>query len=127
MTETITETRTPADEVRAAVNVLRCEHSFPCQPPHGSIACPGDCTKCGVTYDASDYVADEHLAKHLVELLSHIANKMEDSRAVERERRLDDGRRRKFVHPTSISPNADPNPTWTTVLKIARSISGKAF
>ncbi|NUP18350.1 MAG: hypothetical protein HOZ81_20155 [Streptomyces sp.] len=34
------------------MNVSLCKHSFPCQPPHGSIIRPGDCTGCGTTYDA---------------------------------------------------------------------------
>lgn len=31
--------------------VSLCKHSFPCQPPHGSIFRPGDCTGCGITYE----------------------------------------------------------------------------
>jgi hypothetical protein len=123
MPDTTTKTRTPADELRAAARVLRCEHSFPCQPPHGSIARPGDCTKCGVTYDASEYVSDEHLAKQLVDLLGHMADEMDDGHAVEREHRLDDGRRRKYVHPSFHNENM----AWTAALKIARSISGVSF
>lgn len=32
--------------------VSLCKHSFPCQPPHGSIFRPGDCTGCGITFNA---------------------------------------------------------------------------
>ncbi|MFF9309996.1 hypothetical protein ACF1BS_03705 [Streptomyces sp. NPDC014748] len=32
------------------MKVSLCKHSFPCQPPHGSIVRPGDCTGCGITY-----------------------------------------------------------------------------
>lgn len=32
------------------MTVSLCKHSFPCQPPHGSIFRPGDCTGCGITY-----------------------------------------------------------------------------
>lgn len=32
-----------------AVKVSLCKHSFPCQPPHGSIFRPGPCD-CGMTY-----------------------------------------------------------------------------
>jgi hypothetical protein len=32
--------------------VSLCKHSFPCQPPHGSIVRPGDCVHCGATWDA---------------------------------------------------------------------------
>jgi hypothetical protein len=35
------------------VKVSLCKHSFPCQPPHGSIFRPGDCTGCGITYEAA--------------------------------------------------------------------------
>lgn len=33
------------------MRVSLCKHSFPCQPPHGSIFRPGNCTDCGITYD----------------------------------------------------------------------------
>lgn len=33
------------------MKVSLCKHGFPCQPPHGSIFRPGDCTGCGTTYD----------------------------------------------------------------------------
>jgi hypothetical protein len=33
------------------MTVSLCKHGFPCQPPHGSIFRPGDCTGCGITYD----------------------------------------------------------------------------
>ena len=32
------------------MTVSLCKHSFPCQPPHGSIFRPGDCAGCGITY-----------------------------------------------------------------------------
>lgn len=31
------------------MKVSLCKHSFPCQPPHGSIFRPGPC-ECGLTY-----------------------------------------------------------------------------
>lgn len=33
------------------MTVSLCKHSFPCQPPLGSIFRPGDCTDCGATYN----------------------------------------------------------------------------
>ena len=33
------------------MKVSLCKHSFPCQPPHGSIFRPGPCVGCGITYD----------------------------------------------------------------------------
>lgn len=36
------------------MKVSLCKHSFPCQPPHGSIFRPGDCTGCGITYAAHE-------------------------------------------------------------------------
>lgn len=51
---------TPTDDVLAAVEkqlaevarwkTFLCKHSFPCQPPHGSIFRPGPCG-CGLTYE----------------------------------------------------------------------------
>lgn len=29
-----------------------CKHRFPLQPPHGSLAFPGDCTRCGTSWEA---------------------------------------------------------------------------
>ncbi|MCO6011537.1 hypothetical protein NE236_41960 [Actinoallomurus purpureus] len=128
MTETTIETQTPADELRDAAKALRCDHSFPCQPPHGSIARPGDCSKCGVPYDYSEPVTDDarDLAKKLADLFDHMANDLESSEAVEQEHRLDDGRRRKFVHPTVDVQSVGPDFVWTAALKVARSIHGKA-
>lgn len=48
MTDTTTTTRTPLQELRDAAKTLRCDHRFPIQPPHGSLARPGACSKCGV-------------------------------------------------------------------------------
>lgn len=124
MTDTISETKTPTQELRAAAKTLRCAHSFPCQPPHGSLARPGDCTECGVPFDACEQVPDG-LAKKLAELFDHLANDLEDASAVEYEVRLDDGRRRKFVRPTVEVQSAGPDFVWTAGLKIARTISGE--
>lgn len=45
-----------ADELRTAARQLRCEHAFPCQPPHGTLWAPGPCTHCGTprTHTAPD-------------------------------------------------------------------------
>jgi hypothetical protein len=128
MPDTTTKTRTPAEELRAAATSLRCEHSFPCQPPLGSIARPGDCSKCGTPHDYSEPVTDDarDLGEKLADLFDHMADAMEDDRAVEREHRHDDGRRRKYVYPTAITPVAGPDFTWTAALKVARDIHGKA-
>jgi predicted Zn-ribbon and HTH transcriptional regulator len=32
------------------VKVSLCKHSFPCQPPHGSMLRPGHCVGCGITF-----------------------------------------------------------------------------
>jgi hypothetical protein len=125
MAETATETRTPTQELRAAAKTLRCEHRFPLQPPHGSLARPGDCTDCGVPYDDSEQVAGDRLSKRLAELFDHMADDMQDDNAVEYEIRLDDGRRRKYVHPTVTGPNQAPDYTWTAGLKVARAINGE--
>jgi hypothetical protein len=62
-------TLTPDDLGRALVAGLRhttyegmqalragasCDHRYPVQPPHGSIARPGPCEKCGAPYAAPD-------------------------------------------------------------------------
>ncbi|WP_062215680.1 hypothetical protein [Streptomyces sp. NBRC 109706] len=33
------------------MTVSLCKHSFPIQPPHGSIVRPGPCVGCGITWD----------------------------------------------------------------------------
>jgi hypothetical protein len=128
VTDTTTETRTPAMELRDAVKALRCDHSFPVQPPHGSIGRPGDCTKCGVPYDYSEPVTDDarNLAEKFADLFDCIATQMEATGAVEREVRLDDGRRRKFVNRRTHSADPEPVDAWTAALTVARSIHGKA-
>lgn len=44
-----------------APKVSLCKHSFPCQPPHGSIFRPGPCVGCGLTYEQhqADLLAQE--------------------------------------------------------------------
>lgn len=34
------------------MTVSLCKHGFSVLPPHGSLARPGDCTGCGITFDA---------------------------------------------------------------------------
>jgi hypothetical protein len=128
MTTTLTETQTPTDELRAASKTLRCKHCFPLQPPHGSLARPGDCTKCCVPYDHSEPVTDDArvLSAKLADLFDYMADDMEDDGAVEVEIRHDDGRRRKYVHPTATRPDQAPNLAWTAALKLARDIHGAA-
>ncbi|WP_214103179.1 MazG-like family protein [Acrocarpospora catenulata] len=38
------------DAVRAEAAAESCDHSFPCQPPHGSVFNPGPCRHCGLPY-----------------------------------------------------------------------------
>lgn len=127
-TTTVTETQTPAQELRAASKALRCEHRFLIQPPHGSLARPSDCTECGVPHDHSDPVTGDarDLPKKLAELFDLLADEMEDSCATELETRLDDGRRRKFVFAGDVAAPEAIDETWTAALKVARSIHGKA-
>lgn len=33
------------------MTVSLCKHGFPVQPPHGSLAHPGPCSGCGLTWD----------------------------------------------------------------------------
>lgn len=71
-----TTTTTTAAELRTAATRLRCDHSFPIQPPHGSLANPGPCKHCGTPYRASGAVAD-HLREPIAELLDDVANEAE--------------------------------------------------
>lgn len=71
MTDITTTTRTPAEELRDAAKTLRCDHSFPIQPPHGSLARPGACSKCGI-YILSALDVPDALAELLAKLLDAI-------------------------------------------------------
>ncbi|GIH26016.1 hypothetical protein Aph01nite_43260 [Acrocarpospora phusangensis] len=37
---------------------LTCDHSFPIQPPHGSLAHPGPCRYCGLSHLIADMIGD---------------------------------------------------------------------
>lgn len=83
MTATTSKPTIP-DELRKAATLLRCEHSFPCQPPHGSLANPGPCKHCGTTWNAWCAVSDvpqvllEPLAEWL-EMEAHMHDKRGNS------------------------------------------------
>lgn len=66
------KTETPADRMRLAVRRLRCDHAYPIQPPHGSLAYPGPCKKCAMPYPGDDEVP-EVLRGALVFLLDELA------------------------------------------------------
>lgn len=72
----VTQTRAPAEEMRAAAKTLRCEHSFPCQPPHGSLAYPGDCSMCSAPWSNNDEDEEvpEALRQPLAEWLEEFAD-----------------------------------------------------
>lgn len=73
MAETGIKTETPADRMRTAVKRLRCDHTYPVQPPHGSLAHPGPCRHCGMPYPADDEWVPETLRGTLVFLLEETA------------------------------------------------------
>lgn len=45
-------------ELRTAVTRLRCDHSFPCNPPGGTLWAPGPCEQCGMPWDERNPIAD---------------------------------------------------------------------
>ncbi|GIH91972.1 hypothetical protein ACFFMN_33810 [Planobispora siamensis] len=63
----------PADELQAAAALLRCEHSFPVQPPEGTLWAPGPCTHCGTP--SANYPRDipERLHEPLAAVLAKAA------------------------------------------------------
>lgn len=64
---------TATEELRSAAARLRCEHSFPVQPPHGSLANPGNCTDCGARW-ADRAPISERLRASLVAVLDEVAD-----------------------------------------------------
>lgn len=103
-----------ADILRQAVAALRCEHSFPVQPPFGSFARPGACSHCGIPWDDREPVADE-LREPLAVLLEAIAAEVELHGAVE-------GSASKAVHPTTVLGLGAPRADWTAALATARAV-----
>lgn len=68
---------TPEQVLRTAVTYLRCDHRFPVQPPHGSLANPGDCDHCGKPYRAGASVGGP-LRDPLADLLEDTAEAWPD-------------------------------------------------
>lgn len=66
----------PADEIRTAVTVLRCDHRHPVCPPEGSLAKPGDCRECGTPWQLREPVPD-WLREPLAAWLESVADKAE--------------------------------------------------
>jgi hypothetical protein len=100
-----------AAELRIAAVWLRCDHRHPCQPPHGSIARPGDCSKCGAPYGSTP-VSDE-LREPLAALLDEIAVRAERDAAL-------------FfaVDPEQGPPPVEATPQLASALAVARIILG---
>lgn len=63
---------TPVEEIRKAIEVLRCDHEWPINPPEGSITRPGHCRNCGIPWRAGPLVADE-LIEPLVSAMEAVA------------------------------------------------------
>lgn len=117
---TATTEKTIADELRTAAVRLRCEHSFPVQPPSGSVFALGPCEHCSVPWRERAPLAEvpERLREPLAALLDQIADDMADKDAIE-------GTASKAVHPVSdivglLAPRAD----WTAALAFARLMNG---
>ncbi len=48
------------------MNISFCKHSFPVQPPHGTLAHPGNCTGCGTAWNVVQDDLREQEARLLV-------------------------------------------------------------
>lgn len=64
---------TPAEELRAAAAKLRCEHSFPVQPPEGHPWAPGPCSHCGITCLDSNVIRRRSVLESLASLLEDLS------------------------------------------------------
>ncbi|MEU1731411.1 hypothetical protein [Streptosporangium sp. NPDC020145] len=56
---------TPVEEMRAAARLLRCDHSFPVQPPLGTLWEPGPCNHCRVPWADAPHDIPERLREPL--------------------------------------------------------------
>lgn len=111
---------TPAEELCAAATRVQCDHTFPLQPPEGSMMAPGDCRKCGVPFeDYHNLLISDRLRDPLALLLSRLAEDMRQRGAVE-------GSASKAVHPSDFVGLSAPREDWTAALAIARVINGGA-
>lgn len=102
---------TPAEEIRAAVIKLGCDHRFPVNP------FVDKCERCGCKWDGRADVP-AWLGEPLADLLALLADDMDDRKAVE-------GAASKAVHPVHFMLGIDaPRADWTAALATARAISG---
>lgn len=61
------------EELETAAARVRCDHRYPCQPPHGTIWAPGPCLHCGQPHPADDEVIPEALCGPLAAWLEFAA------------------------------------------------------
>jgi hypothetical protein len=73
MADTKTE-KTVVEEIKLAAKRLRCDHRYPCQPPHGTVWAPGRCLLCGQECPDDDEEIPEALREPLAALLDHMAD-----------------------------------------------------
>lgn len=105
---------TPAEEMRAAVTVLRCDHKFPMNRPPGSTDKPGVCIHCGVSWRYEKPVAD-WLVEPLAELLDETAHVMDCLGC----------RARPYKDGVVLSDDmGTPRSEWGRALTTARAITG---
>lgn len=71
---TTSRTAALAEVLRAAAARLRCDHRFPIQPPHGSLANPGPCSHCGMPWANTAALPPDALREPLAALLDEIAD-----------------------------------------------------
>jgi hypothetical protein len=59
-----------ADELKTAAQQLRCDHRYPCQPPHGQVWAPGPCLHCGQDHPDDDEIVPDALREPLAAWLA---------------------------------------------------------
>ncbi|WP_326829713.1 hypothetical protein OIE13_06125 [Streptosporangium sp. NBC_01810] len=95
---------TVPEELRAVATNLRCEHSFPVQPPHGSLLAPGPCSRCGVAWAVCARDVPDRLREPLAALLEVVSSVAE------------------YAAERGYSTNAQTDAT----LSVARAVNGGA-
>ena len=104
---------------------LVCEHRHPCQPPHGSIANPGDCSMWGAPFGAAP-VADP-LCEPLAGLLNAVAGQI-TAFGIHRDHWRTRGCGRPVSpHGSMVYPDSCVCPAVLRAVDVARLIAGGAL
>ncbi|WP_436759400.1 hypothetical protein [Streptosporangium sp. V21-05] len=78
------------DELRTTATNLRCEHSFPVQPPHGTLLAPGPCSRCGAAWAVCARDIPDRLREPLAVLLEDAAERYAENTYTEEPEHGDD-------------------------------------